>query len=630
MSEPSTFRARALRAGATSCLCAALAGCSNPLAPADEDYGAPLSPERLRQIETAKLERFRKLKNPDQPADDPAAAARRRFEGLESYDLTLERARASVLENNLELKVALIDPAIAAQRLSEEEARFEAAFTLRSLWSETDSPTASELEGSQTKFGSVEPGVRIPLRTGGTASVTLPMARNETNNDFATLNPAYTSDLEFSIAQPLLRNAGRRAATQGIRIASYNRRISESQTKLEVIRQLAAVDRAYWRLYAAKRALDVSQQQYELAVDQLGRAERRVRAGAVGEIEVIRAQAGVSDQLGAILLAQNAILTQQRELKRIVNMPGLTVDTDVMIVLKTDPDPVEYQFDRPALAQSAVDNRMEMLELELRLAADAATIAFNKNQALPLFTLDYTYRINGLGASAQDSFRVTERNRFEDWSVGLNAEVPLGNEEANSRIRQSILTRLQRLNTRQARELAIRQEVLNAVDTLDADWQRILAARQSVILNTRALQAEQRQFDVGASTSTDVLDAAARLAEAQLQEIRSVTDYQIAQIDLAFATGTLLGAERISWEPAPAPDKNQPTPPETLSPPWNEAAPPPEPGPASEVVPPPTPESAEADRAREAQQKADPAAPPAPPVQPEQPEKPGAPAEPPQ
>lgn len=576
-----------LRAGLALCLGALLlSACSNPLASSEEDYGAPLSPERLRQIETAKLERFRKLKAPGEEAtEDPADVARRRFEGLSSYDLALEHARAAVLENNLELKIALIDPAIAAQRLSEEEARFESAFTLRSLWSETDSPTASELVGSQTKLGSLEPGVRIPLRTGGTASVTLPVARNETNNEFATLNPAYTSDLEFSISQPLLRNAGRRAATQGIRIASYNRRISEAQTKLEVIRQLAAVDRAYWRVYAARRALDVSQQQYELAVDQLGRAERRVRAGAVGEIEVIRAQAGVSDQLGAILLAQNVILTQQRELKRIINIPGLTVDTDVMISLSTDPDPVEYLFDRPGLAQAAVDNRMEMLELELRLAADAATIAFNKNQALPLFTLDYTYRINGLGASGQDSFRVLERNKFEDWSVGLNAEVPLGNESANSRIRQAILTRLQRLNTRQARELAIRQEVLNAMDTLEADWQRILAARQSVILNTRALQAEQRQFDVGASTSTDVLDAAARLAEAQLQEIRSVTDYQIAQVDLAFATGTLLGAERVEWEPAPAPDKDRPTPPESLSPPWNQPADS-EPGPAKRVTPP--------------------------------------------
>lgn len=575
---------------AVSGCCAAVmlsgSGCTgNPFGSEDEDYGAPLSPRRLREIETAKLDRFKKLKSESKPEDsDPALAAKTRFAGMATYDLPLEQARASVLENNLELKVAVINPAIAAQRVSEEEARFESAFTLRGLWSETDAPTASELASAEAKTQSITPGVRIPLRTGGTASVGLPVARNETNNQFSTLNPAYTSDLEFSISQPLLRNAGRRAATHGIRIASYERKASEAQTKLEVIRQLAAVDRVYWRVYAARQALAVSQQQYELAVEQLGRAERRVRAGSVGEIETVRAQAGVADRLGSILLAQNVVLTEQRELKRVMNLPGLTVDTDTVLIPATPPDPVEYLFDRVELANSAVDNRMEMLELELRLAADAAQIAFNKNQALPLFSIDYTYRINGLGASGQDSFRMLERNKFEDWTLGLNAELPLGNEQARSRIRQSILTRLARLNTKEARELAIRQEVLNAMDTLDADWQRILAARQSVILNTRALQAEQRSFDVGNSTSTNVLDAATRLAEAQLQEIRSVTDYQIAQVDLAFATGTLLGAEKVTWDPAAAPSAKDPTPDEKISEHWNVMDV--EPGPVKEVTPP--------------------------------------------
>lgn len=588
-------RARArLRARLGPCALAlsvcGLAGCSNPLGPEDEDYGTPLSPQRLREIESAKLDRFKKLKV--EPADtNPVLAARKRFEGMAAYDLTLEEARASALRHNLDIQVALVEPAIAAQRVSEEEGAFESAFTLRGLWSETDAPTSSQLASAEAKTQSIEPGVRIPLRTGGTASVSLPVARNETNNEFSTLNPAYTSDLQFSISQPLLRNAGRRAATHGIRIASYNRKISEAQTKLEVIRQLAGVDRAYWRVYAAKRALEVAQQQYELAVEQLSRAERRVKAGAVGEIETIRAQAGVADRLGSILLAQTTLLTQQRELKRIVNTPGLTVDTDVMLTLKTDPDPVEYEFRREELADAAVDNRMEMLELELRLAADAATIAFNKNQALPLFTIDYSYRVNGLGASGQDSFRMLERNKFEDWTLGLNAEVPLGNESANARIRQAILARLQRLNTKEARELAIRQETLDAMDTLEADWQRILAARQAVILNTRALQAEQRQFDVGNSTSTDVLDASARLAEAQLQEIRSLTDYQIAQVDLAFATGTLLGAEKVTWDPAPTPSKSTPTPEEAISPHWSDVAS--QPGPVAEIKPvaPPDPEA---------------------------------------
>ena len=43
--------------------------------------------------------------------------------------------------------------------------------------------------------------------------------------------------------------------------------------------------------------------------------------------------------------------------------------------------------------------------------------------------------------------------------------------------------------------------------------------------------------------------AQTRFAEAQSGEILALAEYQIAQVDLAFATGTLLGAAKIRWEP---------------------------------------------------------------------------------
>jgi len=532
-----------------------LSGCAaNPFSPRDEDYARRAALRRLREVSPADVDRYRRpTPPPNAPPSDPATMAASRFAGLKSVDLSLEQCRASALENNLTLKIAVVDPAIASERVSEEDARFNAAFTLQARYRDLDSPTASQLNSAQARQASIIPGVRIPTRSGGTVTVDLPFSRNEDNNAFSLLNPSYTNDAEFSISQPLLRGAGRRANTSQLRILGYDEQAASARTKLEVIRQLAAVDRSYWRLYQARRELDVAQQQYDLAAEQLHRAERRQRAGAIAEIEIIRSQAGVADRLESIIRAQNSVLLQQRELKRIINQPGLEVDTATMISAATPPDPVQYDFDSHALVRTAVDQRMEMLELELQLAADSVRLDFARNQALPLLSLDYTYRVNGLGGSTQDSAHSLIQNRFEDWEVGLSAEVPLDNEAARSRIRQAILTRLQRLSTRAAREQSIRQEVLNAVDTIDAGWQRILAARQSVLLNARALQAEQRQFEVGNSTSTDVLDAATRLADSQLAEVRALADYQVAQVDLSFATGTLLGASRVTWSPAERP-----------------------------------------------------------------------------
>jgi outer membrane protein len=532
---------------ASLCVAAALAGCDNPFKTYPSDYGLKAPPEKLREVHPLKIERFQAP--PDTTVPDPQALAANRFAGLPETRLTIEEARAAVLENNLDLRVALIDPTIAGERLSEEEARFEAVFTTRVLWDKLNNPTSSELQSAREEDRQFEPGVRIPTRNGTTAVISLPITSTETNNSFSTLNPAVSTDLRFSISQPLLRGAGRRANTHPIRIAAYNAQISQAQTKLEAIRQLAAVDRSYWRLYQARRALEVRQQQLEFAQAQLDRAQRFNAAGVSPEIEVIRAQAGVADGLDGIIQAQNVVLTQQRELKRIMNMAALSIETKTAIIPATPPDPVQYIIDPLSLADEAVSNRMEMLELELQLASDVSSIDFARNQALPLITLDYSYQFNSLGQDIPASLGVLRRGEFRTWSVGLNAEIPIGNDAAKARVQQAILTRLQRLGTKEARRLAIRQEVFNTVDQIDAGWERIIATRQSVILNTRALAAEQRQFEVGASTSTNVLDQTARLAVAQLQEVQAIADYQVAQVDLSFSTGTLLGASRIRWDP---------------------------------------------------------------------------------
>jgi outer membrane protein TolC len=192
---------------------------------------------------------------------------------------------------------------------------------------------------------------------------------------------------------------------------------------------------------------------------------------------------------------------------------------------------------------------MEMLELELQIAEDISTIDYMHNQALPLVSLDYRYNINGLGDSRGNSYDLLFDKRFEDHRVGLQMLVPLGNEAAKSRLRQAFYQRRQRLASRDNREALIELEVLNAIDQLEANWQRIMASRQSAILDGRLFEAEKRQFELGLGTSTDVLQAQTNFANSQSAEILALAEYQISLVDLSYATGTLLGAAKVRWEP---------------------------------------------------------------------------------
>lgn len=529
-------------------LCAG--GCmSNPFKQGPLDTHTVAAKDRLHNIGVFELQHA--PENPDHNTHTQLKEAQTNYANVEKIDLALGDARTAALTNNLGLSATLIAPEIAAQRVNQERAAFESVFTLTANWNETDAPTASTLVGSQSRSQSVSPGIRIPLMTGGNITVSAPINRFATNNSFSTLNPAWTSDLQISLSHNLLRGAGRRAATHALRLADLDRQTSLAQTKLEVIRVLADVDRAYWRLYASTKALEVVEQQHTVAQIQLESAQRKERAGTGTQVDIVRAQSGLADRVEAIILAQNDVKLQQRTLKQLINMPGLTVDTNTRILTDSSPDPVEYLYDLEQLTTAAIDNRMEMLELEITLARNAAAIAFAQNQKLPLVALTYTYRINGLAGSLGNSVDILAQNEFEDWSVGLNTEIPLGNQAAKASLAQAILARLQSLASREAREQAITTEVHNAVDNLQSTWHRILASRDSVLLNARLLEAEKRQYDVGRSTSTIVLDADANLANARLSEIRAIVDYQIAQIDLAFASGTLLGQAKVQWNTNP-------------------------------------------------------------------------------
>ena len=286
-----------------ACALFSLAGCKPPQ-PEEKFYKMNVAPQMLREIQTLELKPAKPevQTRPVPDANQPPPA---------ELELTLEQCRALALENNLDLKAQLISPAIAAERISEEEARFEAAIFSNLSYSKSDTPVGSILDitGSNVDYGRADLGVQMPLRTGGTLTFDLADNRTKTDSSYSVFNPSYSSDLSVSLSQPLLRGAGTRANTHAIRLAAYDRQITDARTKLEVIRTIAAVDRLYWRLYAARRELEVRKKEYDLAQAQLEQARRFVDSGERSQVEIVRAEAGVAQRLEAIILAEITSVT---------------------------------------------------------------------------------------------------------------------------------------------------------------------------------------------------------------------------------------------------------------------------------------------------------------------------------
>lgn len=537
------------------------------LEPYAKGKGVPLHDAVKQQQQQRNKSVVIDLKSALQPFDSPETANMLSNAPKQGPQLSIADVRQKALQNNLNLQVAKIDPTIAAQSLREEQAKFDQVIFAYAKYGQKDLPAMagdkvifksdnpaldSELvklnPAAQNKeFWELETGIKVPLRTGGSVTLSAPLENYQSKGSLPS--DQYRSALRFSFSQPLLRNAGRQVNEASIRIAALDQDSAQLRTRLQSIRIVTMVDKAYWDLYEAWAALDVRRNQYEYASQNLAMVKRRVQEGLTAAIEVNRAEIGVADRMEALIIAETNLKLAQRQLQFLLNELPEQGMTSLPWVPSTTPNLVKFEFDREKLLKDALDSRIELLDQELKLSADQLQIDYLQNQTLPMFTLDYQY--GALSSSANRAGNIGQdllNGQYNDWSVGLKFEMPVSNEARKAKLDKAIAQRMQRLTNKTLQALTVKREIHDALDKLEQNWQRILAARQQVMIAGYNYEAELKQFNEGLRTMTEVLETLTRLGEAQIKEIRAINDYQIALIDLTFATGTVLGYTQISMQ----------------------------------------------------------------------------------
>jgi len=486
-----------------------------------------------------------------------------------ALQFTLADLRIKALKNNLSIKVAKVSPKIAATEVRREEAKFDQIFYVYARYGENDDPLQTSdyvgfnsenpsLNNQQVKLSTlaqenksldVEAGIKVPLRTGGTIVLSAPLSNKKISRNSGQFNSdTYQSAMRFSFSQPLLRNAGRDINEASISIANLEQQGTTLNTRLQSIRIIAMVDKAYWQLYESWGELDIRRQQYEYAQQNLQMVKKRVAEGLTARVEISRSEIGVADRFEALIIAETNLKRANRQLQFLLNDISDNPSLEAIFLPTTPPNLVKYDIDRKKLMSDALGGRIELLTQELKLSADLASINYLENQTLPLFTVDYQY---GALSNTFDSFESTYNGMFNsdfnDWYLGFKFELPISNEVNKSRLDRAIQQRNQRFTTKALQELTIKKEIYNAVDQIEQNWQRILAARQQVLIAGINYEAELKQFNEGIRTMTEVLETLTRLGEAQIKEIKAIGDYQIALVDTAYATGTLLGYSKLDF-----------------------------------------------------------------------------------
>ncbi|MAW41659.1 MAG: hypothetical protein CMJ30_04500 [Phycisphaerae bacterium] len=488
----------------------------------------------LPEQPTINLESLRELEPTASPQPTESA----------SVELDLGSVRASALKNNLNIQVELLSIDTAEASLEEARAISDPALSASFNRSSNNSPAAQDTQGSQNDNTSASIGVTMPLGSGDSLDVRLPWFRSSTNAAFS-LSSYNAAQLDVTYRSPLTKGRGTKNFERGIRIARTELDLTVLSTRLSITNTLADAERSYWTWYAAGEGLAVAQERVRLAEDQIARAERRVRAGASAELEVLRAKSGLSSAQEALLNADVNHRNAERALRATMRRPDLPLGQQGGLTPNTLPDPTVRALDRSALVALAHKERAEIAQHQGRLSNLQEQLEGAQDNERVAVDFVAGWGRSSIGSNFEDAFRSINDGR--EWSVGFNATMPLGNLAAEAQTRSARLARLREIRTGVSILEQIEREVLDAADRYESAGERIKAAREELKVTEAALGGEQRQFEAGSVTSRQVLEAAEALAAAQNRMVSALTDLETARIDLAVACGGLLGRDAIDF-----------------------------------------------------------------------------------
>ena len=490
----------------------------------------------------------------------------------EQVSISLKDAIGKAIENNNDIDSERLGRRIADFSLKGARGGFDPLLFSDSFYESRSIPTASIIGGARNGLVTVETlnsNVGISGLTGlfgGRYSALFNSARTDTSNQNATLNPQFPTSVALSYTQPLL--AGRfDSATRNLRIAKKNVELSDSEFKLKAVDVVSQVEQAYWDLVFSLRNLQVQIDALKQARLQLESNQRLVEKGVIAPIEIIAANAQISNLEQNVFSAQTGVTASENRLKSLI----LSDRGDSMWSKAIVPaDAVDLEIPRIPLNEAlrlAFENRQELVQLVVAGDVNKINEDYFRNQTRPRIDLTGSYTGSGLAGSttpqsinpSTGELRIPENliggyrtslgnlfgNDYPTYRVGLTISIPFRNRQAGADLGRTLVEADILRNTREQLEQAIEADVRNSLQNLLSAEARLKAATASRVSAEQLYESEQRQFRAGTTTVYLVFQRQNDLVLARGREVQAQTDLNKAISNLRRAIGTTLTSNGI-------------------------------------------------------------------------------------
>jgi outer membrane protein TolC len=304
------------------------------------------------------------------------------------------------------------------------------------------------------------------------------------------------------------------AAAAGLLDAKYQTALSAKQT--------------FFGALAAYELVRVRQLSLRRAEEQLSVSVAKLQAGSATRSDSLRSLVNLGNAQLNLLTANNAVVTTEAELGRLVGMDGpvrALSDSAYRMVVNIG--------DTAAIRTEAENNSPAVLAAQAQADAARASLKASKAAWWPQLNLSGRYAYNG--NSGQDY------TFFDSRSMTLALSYPLFNQFQRD---QSIVTASTSYDAAVSTAADARRQVDASLTTRLAQLE---GARVQIDITTTSLQAatedlrvNQERYRVGAATIVDVLSSQEALSQAEVDVVQARYNYLIAKAQIEALIGRTL------------------------------------------------------------------------------------------
>jgi outer membrane protein len=416
--------------------------------------------------------------------------------------------------------------------------------------------------------------------------------------------PSVSSSLTAQVSQQLLNGFGFDVNRRNIIIAKNNRKIADLVFVQQAITTVTNTITAYWELVYARENVKVEQQAVSVSQKLYNDNKKQLEIGTMAPLDVTRAESELASDQGNLIVAQTTQLQDEQVLKNAISKDPLATNLINVEIIPTDlpsrPENIEAPSFEDAIKE-AFTKRPDVLEQIYNLKNADVDLRATANALLPVLTLTGTYTSSGLAGNSAipgtsvvtiagstipvvdangNPVSITQggaqvpifvpnvttttptigtvhqgfgnaqnqifSNKFPSYTAGLNLTLPLRNRSAQADNVRAILTQRQiEAQTLQIKNAAL-LDVRNTFIALEQDRARVDVAVKARQLQQATFDAEQKRYQLGASTVYLVIQTQRDLVIAQGTELRALADLVEAKANYERAVGRTLESNRVT------------------------------------------------------------------------------------